>query len=360
MSGRRAPVWLADPTRYAGIARAPARLVLAFLALLLAGSLTAVLPQPRATEAAVVQDQTVAARVRGGESYYPATARVLRSEGAALKPFTTFALPTLTVIGGSLPAWSTDGLLWLLAVLTVLAWTVRLRPAFRPKAPLAIAAVLVTAGLAVAVRQGAEVRESWAGLFIALSLALRRPGRLLPSIALAVAAMSISAIAALYAVMMLAVALSNGDRREATGWAIALGLFALVMAAHAHAVGLVVEPLDPVSPVWFGMQGLGFNVRATTAATALGALPDWLAPMVWALGLFGWTAWRDPAAERTVLVLAAYAALLSLVAQPDDLHWALVAAPLPLIGLIFVPDGLRDLFSAALDRRRITVRRVAR
>ncbi len=31
-----------------------------------------------------------------------------------------------------------------------------------------------------------------------------------------------------------------------------------------------------------------------------------------------------------------------------------------LVGLVFVPDGLRDLAAAAFDRRRITVKRIVR
>jgi len=35
-------------------------------------------------------------------------------------------------------------------------------------------------------------------------------------------------------------------------------------------------------------------------------------------------------------------------------------APVSLVGLAFVPDGLRDLIVRALDRRRITVTKVVR
>jgi hypothetical protein len=59
-------------------------------------------------------------------------------------------------------------------------------------------------------------------------------------------------------------------------------------------------------------------------------------------------------------MLAAYAALIGIFARSDTFYWALMVAPVFLVGLVFVPDGLRDLFRPSLDRRRITVTRVAR
>jgi hypothetical protein len=37
-----------------------------------------------------------------------------------------------------------------------------------------------------------------------------------------------------------------------------------------------------------------------------------------------------------------------------------MVAPVFLIGLVFVPDGVRDLVRQSLDKRKITVTRVAR
>ena len=50
--------------------------------------------------------------------------------------------------------------------------------------------------------------------------------------------------------------------------------------------------------------------------------------------------------------------MLAVVGELDS-DGALLVAPVSLIGLIFVPDGLRDLLARALDRRRIVVRRVS-
>ncbi len=55
-----------------------------------------------------------------------------------------------------------------------------------------------------------------------------------------------------------------------------------------------------------------------------------------------------------------YAVLLSLFGRTDTFYWGLMIAPTILIGLAFVPDALRDLIAAALDRRRIIVTRMVR
>ena len=95
-------------------------------------------------------------------------------------------------------------------------------------------------------------------------------------------------------------------------------------------------------------------------STALRLLPMALAALLVTLSLFGWIGWRDQAAGRVAGTLAAFGLAIALFARPDTFYWALMVAPLSLIGLAFAPDGLRDLFRQALDRRRITVTKVVR
>jgi hypothetical protein len=119
-------------------------------------------------------------------------------------------------------------------------------------------------------------------------------------------------------------------------------------------------PLDPASPGWAGFQGFGLFVKALTLATALQLLPLWAGALVAGLALLGWLAWDDPVATRMAAMLGGYALLLSLFARLDTFYWGLMAAPVFLAGLVFLPDGVRDLARQALDRRRVTVTRVAR
>ena len=360
------PIWLSQPSRYATVPTGTARLLLAIVAALVVASWTALLTADPTRAAAPATDGTdlqlyrsITDAMRHGGSYYAVVADALRSGGYPLKPFVTFRLPTLAVVQSSLPGFGTSVLLYVLAGGMTVAWFERLRAAFRR--PLALwTAMLLLAGGSIACWQAelAPFHEVWAGLLIALSLARHRPGRHAEAIGWGLAAALIRETAALYLVVMLVCALRDGARREALGWAAALAVLAVVVAAHAHAVAQVVGPLDPASPGWSGMLGPGFVVRTWHASTALSLLPLALAAPLVALALAGWTAWNDPLGGRIAATIAAYALLLAVAGRLDTFYWGLLVAPVLLVGLAFVPDGLRDLITAALDRRRITVRRV--
>ena len=366
------PLWLTGPTRLAGLKRSTARIALALLAILSLASLTAIVspgPPPASREAAqrandeadVVLYETIVAGVRGGGEYYAVTAHALRTGNYPLRPFVTFRLPTLATLQAAMPPLATIVLLYILAAAVMLAWFVRLRSAFARTPPLAIAMVLLAGGMMAFVQPAlASFHEVWAGLLIALSLALRQRDRWVEAVAFGLIAMLIRETAALYVGIMAVLAFAEGRRREASGWGVAIAAFAVVVAFHAHAVGLVVGPMDPASPGWAGMLGCGVFVKTMSLSTALNLAPMWLAALLVAFTLFGWAAWNDDLALRALTVFAGYAALLSLFGRTDTFYWGLMVAPTILIGLAFVPDALRDLAAAALDRRRIIVTRMVR
>ena len=360
------PLWLTRPSRFTGVTPRVARLLLAALAVLILLSWTALLtPDPAAgtpgrSEGSDLQLYTgIVEAVRHGERYYTATAEALRFGHYPLRPFVTFRLPTLAIVEASLPELLVTALLYALGAGVLIAWFARLRTAFARPAAL-WAAMLLLAGGCVACWQAelAAFHEVWAGLLIALSLARYRPERWVEAVGWGAAAVLIRETAALYLLVMLAFAWRGGAWREVTGWAAACALLAVVLAFHAHAVAQVVRPGDPASPGWAGLLGPGFPVRAWQASTALSLLPLALAAPLVALTFAGWIAWAEPVAARAAATLGGYALLLAIAGRLDTFYWGLLSAPVLLIGLAFAPDGLRDLFAAALDRRRIVVRRV--
>ena len=360
------PVWLARPSRYATLSPGAARLALAALAaLLLAALLALVTPDPTASGAGgdrgpgdLALYAAIVDGVRAGGNYYAVAADALRTGGYPLRPFVTFRLPTLAVVQAGLPPPLIGALLYALAAGAIVAWHLRLRAALRRPLARVVALLLFAAGaLAGWQAQLAGFHEIWAGLLIALSLARWRPERWGEAVGWALVAAVIRETAVLYLVVMTAAAWRAGDRRQAVAWAAALAVVALVLAAHAHAVAQVVRPPDPASPGWAGLLGPGYVVRAIRASTALAPLPLAIAAPAVGLALFGWTAWADPLAPRAAATAWAYAALLAVAGRLDTFYWALLVAPVLLMGLAFAPDGLRDLFAAALDRRRIIVRR---
>jgi hypothetical protein len=361
------PIWLTQASRWAGLAKSRARFGLCLLAALFASTLLVLAspaPPPVTADPAHAGDnradvdlyRTIVADVRHGAPYYQAAAAELRTGDYPLKPFVTFRLPTLALIQSALPSLAVTVLLYALAAGVMLAWFLRLGDGLAGWRPRVIALFLLAAGLAAFVQaELAPFHEVWAGLLVALSLAMWRPGRWVDAAAVALVAMLVRETAALYALVMVGAAMVDGRRREALGWAAALAVFAVAVALHAHAVSLVVRPDDLHSPGWAGLLGPGFFVRAISVSTALHLAPDWIAALLLGLSLFGWASWRDPLAARALATLLAYAMLLSLFGRVDTFYWGLLAAPLSLLGLGFAPDGLRDLIAAALDRRRVIV-----
>ncbi|WP_066647095.1 MULTISPECIES: DUF2079 domain-containing protein [Sphingomonas] len=372
MPGPAAPLWLNEPTRFGALRPAQARIGLGLLALLLLACLTALMtpgPPPVSTDPArraddkadVILYESIVAGVRNRGDYYTVTATALRRGDYPLRPFVTFRLPTLAVIQASIPLMASIALLYALAAAVLIAWTIRLRPAFARAPPLAIALVLLIGGMAAFVQvELVNFHEVWAGLLIALSLALRRDDRWAHAVGFALMAMLIRETAALYVMTMAVLALVERRRREAASWAAALAVMVPVIAAHAWAVARVVQSSDPASPGWAGLLGFGFFVKTMSISTALAIAPAWASALLVGLALFGWSAWPGSLARRAIATFAAYGVLLSLFGRVDTFYWGLMIAPAFLVGLAFVPDGVKDLIVQARRHRRVVVTREVR
>lgn len=378
---RTAPRWLAGATRFATLPRPRARIGLALLALLLLLCLSALFaaqpPSVGANDTGVSANspaeapphdsdsalyEKIVAGIRGGAGdYYTVATDAMRAGRYPLRPFVAVRMPALATVQAVLPGWGPSLLLMLLSAVTAAAWGLRLREALSGRAPRIVASLLLLGSMLAFLQPGLwPVHELWAGLLVALSLALRRPGRWIEAVALGLAAMLIRETAALYVIVMAVFAWREGARAEARGWVAALLLFGLALAAHAHAVMGATGPLDAALPGWTSLLGVGFFVKAVTLSTALQLLPLWAGAVLAGLALFGWASWADPLGRRFLVILIVYGALIGVFARPENFYWALIVAPVFLVGLVFVPDGLRDLVTRALDKRRITVTRVTR
>ena len=131
--------------------------------------------------------------------------------------------------------------------------------------------------------------------------------------------------------------------KEALGWGVLIALFALALVVHADLVASVVRPDDLASPGWSGMLGPRFALSAMAAASSATLLPAGLAAIVLIVSLFGWLSVATGWALRAGLLLLGYGAMLALFARPDTFYWALLAAPLSLVGLVFVPRAIAML-----------------
>jgi hypothetical protein len=364
MSRARPPLWLSSSSRFACVHPAVA-ITLAILFALLLGSAWI---QPGEDSGVRGGGQTdlglygaVVDGLRAGGDYYSVAAQELRAGGYPLRPFPAVRLPTLAVVQAALPDAVPIIALVLLAIATGLAWTRRIGEWFARGTPRITALFLLAGGMVAFVQSSlVHFHDLWAGLLIALSLAIRRDDRWIEPVAIALCAMLIRETAALYALVMLAMALVEGRRREALGWVAAMLVFVALLSLHARAVSMIGGPLDAVSAGWSGLHGPGLFASAMARSTALTLLPWWLGAPLAMLALIGWMAAPGPLGLRAALVFGGYAAAIALFARTDTFYWVLAAAPAYLVGMAFLPDAARDLTRTLLDRRRVRVQRITR
>ena len=299
---------------------------------------------PRQANADVILYETIVRRVANGENYYPVAADELRRGDYPLKPFIAFRLPTLAVAG----AWiGRPGLLilqWCLFAAILGAWWVRLEGQFEARHRRLSAVMLAAAGVAAAVTgRYLYLHEVWAGAFIALSLALHRPGRWGWSVVAGALALGIRELALPYVLLMAALALWRRDGREFGAWAAVALLFGLGMLLHQAEVAKVVLPTDPASPGWAAMGGWAGLLRTFHLAGPLRWLPAAVAAPIIILSLFGWASWKSRTGLAATLMFLGYGLAFMLFGRANNFYWGLIVTPAFLIGLAFVPGAFADL-----------------
>lgn len=286
-------------------------------------------------------------RVGAGEPYYRVAADQLRKGGYPLKPFVTFRLPTLAVIYAHVPEIVMSVVEAILALGVLLVWWRRLEPEL-PTQMLALSLVLLVGGTAALVEPVTGLfHESWAALLMALMIGLRRPGHALGAIIAGGIALLVRETVLPMILVMGALALFERRWREAMGWVVVVTLFAVALFAHAQMVATVVRPDDMASPGWNAMLGLRFALSAFSTVSSATALPAPAAAVIILLSLFGWTSVATGWALRACFLLLGYGAMLALFSRPDTFYWALLIAPLSLVGLIFVPRAAATLVRQA-------------
>ncbi len=333
-----------------------ARLLLAFLAALVAYGASASFASPGSGELAVV-DRTdtdlalykaVASRVGAGESYYEAAVSEHRRRGYPLHPAVTLRLPTLAWIIAATGEAVASILLHLLALAAIAGLTVRLNAVAGSKPVWAAATFLIAASTAIlTVPVMTYWHESWSALLIALSLALRTEKRWIGSLALGLLAVLVRELALPYLCLMGLLAWKERNHVEAAVWASAGLLFLALLAAHAAALSALATDADLASPGWSSGGGWPFVLAMLHRMTLLAILPPPFAALLVPLALLGWAGMGGGLGSRGALLLLGYVAGFMLFGRPDNFYWGIMIAPLLPLGLAFAPLALCDLARAA-------------
>jgi hypothetical protein len=288
--------------------------------------------------------KAIVEKVGAGGDYYAVAAHELRTRDFPLRPFITFRLPTLAWMQAGLGVGATWALFLGLALATLWAWWVRLEGAFAQSSRRLTGAMLVAAGLVIAKSPGLIfLHELWAGMLVALSLALWRPGRWTLSLAVALSALLIRELALPFVLLLGAYALWNRRWTEAAAWGGVVALFVGILVWHYGQVIPVTLPTDPASPGWLSIGGWPTMMRAFRLTSALRVLPVPLGTIGVILCFFGWLSWKSDAGWLGAMLLLGYGLFFALLSRPNNFYWGLMMAPLLLLGLAFLPQAFADI-----------------
>jgi hypothetical protein len=322
--------------------------LIAFVLLLIVSLAQAVAPPAmtvvKAPVPGVITDsqlyQRITDRVGAGESYYTAAVQEHRQHDYPLTPFVTVRMPTLAWISTRLGPAHTHNLMLALIALVSLGWLAALRPV-SAAATRAAAFVLIGCATMLMDRPVPIVfHDTWAGVLIALAIALRQPGRYAASIAAGLGAVLFRELALPVLVMMAVFAAGEKQWREAASWSAAMLVAAVCIGLHAAEIIALRLPDDLSSQGWIGLGGWPFFVSCVRETGAIGLMPAGAEHVVVPLSLFGWFSWKQQAGLRVSGFLVGYMVALMVFARPENLYWALLISPLLLAGLGFAPAGL--------------------
>jgi hypothetical protein len=294
-------------------------------------------------------------RVRAGQPYDVAAITEQRAYGYPVRPFVAVRPPLLAVALAALPNRLTaDIVLTALAALVIVAWTARLRPMRTSVAWLAATPLIVFTGVEASMTLAgmSRLHETWVGLLIALSLALRSDRRFAAAAALGLLAALIRELAMPYLVVMALVALAERRRAEAAAFAVALALALVALAAHAVAVTPLVTSHDMVSPGWVTFGGWRFAVATAKwnfIALRLGA---WVGAVLLPLAIVGAASRKDGLGLRLTLLVAGYTLGFMVIGRAWNSYWGLITAPLIGVALCFAPWTVSELLRRAIGGRR--------
>jgi hypothetical protein len=337
---------LAALTRFQALAVILAIVLLAALSLTIrpAASGTAITGNGTYSDVQLYKD--IAGAVANGEGYYPAATRLHRTHGFPTSPFVTVRLPTLAWIEAGLGWRGTHLLLGGLLGGTALAWFALLRPLANAPERIGATLLILVGGAMVASADLVVTHELWAGVLVALATALLARGLWAPALLAMAFALAIREMGLPFVLIAGVWALRDGRRREALGWAALLAAHALALFLHHAAVAPLSLPSDALSQGWSGMRGPAAPLRDIAEVTLINLLPPPLSYLAALLALVGFLGAPVPIARLTVPYLGAIAVLLAVFARPVNFYWAILAAPMVVAGLAFLPRLLRDLLRA--------------
>jgi hypothetical protein len=363
-----APAW----NRFAHWQRFPARLlVFALLAILVASALVPInagtstvstvgfieLANPAKSVKVKERDEDLALydraieRIQKGENYYDFIVDEQRKANYPVRPGLAVRLPTLAYLDAWLgvPGQYAASIVLMLGVLY--AWWRRLSDEPGGMRYRRMGMALMCVGVSLGLNSYFFVlHELWAGMLLALSFGLHRPGKWGGALAAAALALAIREHSLPFVLLMGAMAFWRRDWKEGAAWSALTLAFLALLAVHLGIVSAQISPSDPHSYSWFAMRGLSGWLSNVVLSSNVRFLPHWLAGPAVILMVFGWSGWRCAAGAFGTLLFLGYGLAFMIAGRGDNFYWGAMIAPCMFIGLAFVPMATKSLLRSAFAR----------
>jgi hypothetical protein len=293
-------------------------------------------PGDVATYVAIVRD------MRHGTPYYDAAREHLLANGYGLGSVFNWRTPLhpwLLAVAGETAA---RAALALLAVVTIVLVTLVVARTRGVRVAAFVGVVVALSALSAFVPSGPYLAEVPAGLLIMLSVSLTGLGTPVLAALAGTLALFLRELVLPYAVLGLAVALWQRQRRAAAAWAVGILAWCGYFALHARTVAEHQRPGDPAyQEGWFQFGGPGFVLRTAHFDGAFLALPLVTTALLLALALVGHTAASSPAEVLAALTVGAYLCAFLVVGKDVNTYWGALYTPLLAFGLAAAPAALR-------------------
>ncbi len=351
-------------SRFAKLTSWQARLIMALMGLAVVGGIICC-DKSAQGESAGAKDRadvelyrSIAHRVHRGENYYEAVGTELRARNYATRPFFNWRLPSLALFIGTMPQLAiSKWTLVALAVVTLIFWLLKLLIANGTLTVLLGGWVLLGTLVSCLTEQAFWFHEVWAGVLIALSIAIYSRSPTL-SVISGLLALFIRELSLPFATVMLIMAYKEKNRKQALAWMLGIIAFFLYLTVHARTVSSSLIASDRANDTWLQFGGYSF-VLATTKWTLLTFVsPWWLDVVLLPLMLIGLIGWRGKTGTRVSLTVGLYVLAFMIVGRSDNYYWGLMYAPLIPLGLLQAPRALGDLFRAAISTNKKTIRQL--
>ena len=292
----------------------------------------------------------IAERVVDGESYYEAAVKEQELRGYPVSPASTIRTPTTTLLVTSLGPKVAFGVMLTLISIVLIMSIVAFERISQTRMQWWASILLLAAAISLFAQSAVYFQETWALLFMYLSLHTRKRSATL-AIGFAVLAFAFRELALPFLFAMALFEFINRNKKTAFGWvaaaAMCLGSYLFHVAAvnravEAFGIGTVIE-----SDGWFALGGWPFIVGSVRSVTALSALPLWVSVLIVPLSLLGWSMLKSETGARFTFAILGFVLPFLFIGRPNNNYWGLLYAALLLPGLAFSWPALKSLVLSA-------------